>query len=375
MNKIKISPEKRAKIEKIHKEYCDENILLELKSRLVSETNTNNKQFLEEFILRFYYSSVLGTNQEMIEVIEWYESKVDSLTQSFKNYLKYFYKESYKKFSDKPDILIGVDDENKRVNNILENYYIDSWTPKVFTHSLDIKVCPYCNEIFINTMNVVKESNDNWKIPKGTIRPTLDHFYSQKSYPILSMALYNLVPSCNLCNSSIKNQTDFIKGYALNPYENNIGENIKFKLKTTKDFFSVLTGNSSEYSIDYDVKYNESYEEMVSSIYMVEFFYLPERYQAHKEFLSNQFKKQIIYSNNYVAELAKLYGIDFAIDNYEIEEDLNKKILGKLFNDINSEIINLDFEDNEILLESIKIAINKLESEDVCILKEFIDKL
>lgn len=47
-------------------------------------------------------------------------------------------------------------------------------------------------------------------------------------YPHLALSLYNLVPSCSSCNSSLKGQKDFFKESHLNPLFDE--ENIQFYL-------------------------------------------------------------------------------------------------------------------------------------------------
>ena len=69
-----------------------------------------------------------------------------------------------------------------------------------------------------------------------SLRPTLDHFYSKDRYPHLSLSLANLVPSCAICNSTLKGNTDFLTTPHLHPLFDE--ENIIFSFDTKK--YSIL---------------------------------------------------------------------------------------------------------------------------------------
>lgn len=90
------------------------------------------------------------------------------------------------------------------------------------------RICPYCNHAYAFTVQ-----SDN-----GDFRPTLDHFFYKDEYPHLALTLYNLIPSCSTCNSSLKGQADFYKQPHLNPLFDS--DNIEF-------YFS-FGGDTSELS-------------------------------------------------------------------------------------------------------------------------------
>lgn len=71
------------------------------------------------------------------------------------------------------------------------------------------RICPYCQGSHIN----YHQSGD------GRMRPALDHFYPASKYPYLAISLYNLIPSCHQCNSSIKSSADPFELIAPHPFE------------------------------------------------------------------------------------------------------------------------------------------------------------
>ncbi|MTV36210.1 hypothetical protein [Duganella radicis] len=57
------------------------------------------------------------------------------------------------------------------------------------------RICPYCQMHHVNYHMTDKSLK---------MRPPLDHFYPKSVYPYLAISLYNLIPSCEQCNSRIK---------------------------------------------------------------------------------------------------------------------------------------------------------------------------
>lgn len=82
---------------------------------------------------------------------------------------------------------------------------------------LSVSTCPYCNRSF--TVTVITEDKSGKKLKHDKIiRPQFDHFYSKARYPFLSIAFYNLVPSCSICNSSLKGEIEMKIDTHCHPY-------------------------------------------------------------------------------------------------------------------------------------------------------------
>lgn len=61
-----------------------------------------------------------------------------------------------------------------------------------------IKYCPYCNAETVSAFRFAD---------KGTLKlskSSFDHFFPRARYPFLGVSLYNLIPSCDRCNSKFK---------------------------------------------------------------------------------------------------------------------------------------------------------------------------
>ncbi|AWH46383.1 hypothetical protein C1926_15820 [Stenotrophomonas sp. ZAC14A_NAIMI4_1] len=94
------------------------------------------------------------------------------------------------------------------------------WNAYALCGKFPYRLCPYCQQAFAFTL---QESKDG-----SGFRPPLDHFYAKAIYPYLGLSLYNLVPSCQTCNSSLKGNIDFHEDKHLNPFED--AEEIKFEV-------------------------------------------------------------------------------------------------------------------------------------------------
>lgn len=84
-----------------------------------------------------------------------------------------------------------------------------------------VRICPYCNA---EPIYRVVSKNKQSKVYKTAF----DHFYPRSSYPFLGISLYNLVPSCERCNSKFKREFD-PNGSALpHPYADDYIDKMNF---------------------------------------------------------------------------------------------------------------------------------------------------
>ncbi len=241
--------------------------------------------------------------------------------------------------------------------SIFENYYyfklkdIDNilWGPYPFLLELGLTVCPYCNRNYIHTYY----SKD------GKARAQLDHFLSRTKYPYLSVSFYNLVPSCSVCNASLKWDKEFTFSTNINPYINGFEDEYKFTIKPIKDYkgdydLKFLYGNSNKFSLDIidncrDIALSTKIKNNIEA------FKLKELYGFHKDYIAEIIKKSIIYNPSRIEELQKLkdsHGkylfsskeevINMLVSNYINKKDFGKRTLSKLTRDIAEELNLLD---------------------------------
>lgn len=99
----------------------------------------------------------------------------------------------------------------------------DGWGAYHYAFMTGIEVCPYCN-----ASNITPIYSD-----EGKTRGPLDHFYCKIKFPLLSISIWNLIPSCTRCNSNFKGSNRFsIKEY-LHPYHNGLNKKLVFKINNS----------------------------------------------------------------------------------------------------------------------------------------------
>ncbi len=203
---------------------------------------------------------------------------------------------------------------------------------------LDVNVCPYCNRNYIHT---VKSVND-----KST-RPQFDHFICKKKHPIFAMSFYNLIPSCSICNSSIKGQSKFYYETHIHPYFDDFNKIKKFTID--KKLLSLIN-KEDEFNIIFENKDGNTASEETKANNHIKDFALEALYNSHKdkvlelvdvsrayneasfENLVNEFAKstQIFKNTNDVKRLMLCHHIE--------DENIDKRPLNKLVKDISEEL-------------------------------------
>lgn len=79
---------------------------------------------------------------------------------------------------------------------------------------IERKTCPYCNRQYCFTIERGAGKNPKERI----VRPSFDHWFLKSKYPLLSLSLHNLIPSCSSCNSSVRSSTELLLNKHIHPY-------------------------------------------------------------------------------------------------------------------------------------------------------------
>lgn len=87
--------------------------------------------------------------------------------------------------------------------------------------------CVYCNRQYVFTV----ERGDGTTKDDRIARPEFDHWFPKSTHPLLSISLFNLIPSCTVCNSSVKGTEEFAIGTHIHPYVHEDGHpDFKFRV-------------------------------------------------------------------------------------------------------------------------------------------------
>ncbi|MCF6131711.1 hypothetical protein [Flavobacterium wongokense] len=201
---------------------------------------------------------------------------------------------------------------------------------------LSIDVCPYCNRNY-TTSHRINSKNKN-------VFPEFDHFYPKTDFPLLALSFYNLIPSCNICNTHFKGSINPDDNNLLNPYTDiNIAKHYKFTF-TPNDYDSLL-GKGDNFSLDMNTLINSptaQLKEKIDSSFA--FFGIKETYELnHKGLIKDLLNKRIANSDGYIQSLAA-YGISFneayriLFETYFEDEKLYKRPFSKLKKDLFNEV-------------------------------------
>ncbi|MGU7367956.1 hypothetical protein [Bacillus cereus] len=238
----------------------------------------------------------------------------------------------------------GYDDTLKEIFNYDKfTQAKEGWSAYDLVSLTGVSVCPYCNRSFVTTLQ---------KGGKKT-RAVLDHYYAKALYPYLALSLYNLIPSCYVCNSSFKGEIDFYKDEAIYPYEEeflNIASfKTDFKEETPYDY-KYLLGISKDFKVSLEI--NTTDEELQRKVKKsIETFALEDIYNLHLDIVKDLIRNGIVNNKSRIDEIHKEFSDIFGSReevvqslylNYIDEQNLGKRPFSKLTQDICKELGLLD---------------------------------
>lgn len=173
-------------------------------------------------------------------------------------------------------------------------------------NALDIQTCVYCNRIYTKT--VIN--------PHKVTRPEFDHWYPKSTYPLLALSFYNLIPSCHICNSSVKSATVMNTTDFLHPY---MPEEIDFK-------FSYRLESVNKYLFHIKRQFPSKEHNTIMA------FKLEEIYETHRDEIHDLVRLRKLYSIDY---LLKLRGLLRDVDNNVSIEELYRLAFGTNYDEKN----------------------------------------
>jgi len=144
------------------------------------------------------------------------------------------------------DIIIGEPEKLRKINQLISpflqfsniflegikdifkyNLFINKANTRYdayqLAEALDIRTCPYCNRNYTSTVITKKGEK--------ITRPQFDHYFDKADNPLLALSFYNLIPSCSVCNSSVKGAAKFDLSSHLHPYLDDSVDKIRFTYK------------------------------------------------------------------------------------------------------------------------------------------------
>lgn len=189
--------------------------------------------------------------------------------------------------------------------------------------SLDMQTCTYCNRIYTKTV----------RNPSKITRPEFDHWFPKETYPVLALSFYNLIPSCHVCNSSVKGNIRMSLDDYIHPY---VDSNLAYK-------FSYLISKYNTYKFKINRVPGSKEDATIKA------FKLEEIYSTHEDEIKDLVRLRKLYSPSYLLKLRtllseadqkisieELYRLAFGTHINEV--DFHKRPLSKMKKDILMEL-------------------------------------
>ena len=191
---------------------------------------------------------------------------------------------------------------------------------------LNVKTCCYCN---MNYTLLIEEKKVRTIEEKALMQ--FDHFYDKAKYPHLSMSMYNLVPSCAICNQG-KHRNESLPIY-FNPYYRSLFELYQFRVKDPLQLYMAV---SHPDKIEVECKPKTSADISPCDSW----FHLSAKYSVHKDIVNEVFDKAqqypyyINFRNFGFLKEGASYPLRLLLGVYPEEKDFDKRPMSKFVTDI-----------------------------------------
>lgn len=196
MVKIEVSAATRKQINDSHREYIEQTSLPKLEAKIDGKNMTKKRKFL---------MSLFGNTPEKrkVSLVNYcLSADLKDIVDKFSNTFLIIYGFEFSNLEEHEAIIESI----RKDLNFIFNYggfnvgaklsNGEKWNRHEFITSLSVKVCPYCNRQYITSYE--GEADDRRTTADA------DHYYPKVEYPILQMNIFNLIPSCGVCNSRMK---------------------------------------------------------------------------------------------------------------------------------------------------------------------------
>lgn len=162
-----------------------------------------------------------STPVRLLEIQKEYIQSINkkSTLSEYEDYLKAKDKKKRSKIENK--LINRFNPTNKKLIEIFNyDHYISSKKTRSYALAKVVgrNTCTYCNRLY--TFTVIQKDAKTRRVNDKTriTRPQFDHWFPKKKYPLFGLSFYNLIPSCSVCNSSVKSDESFLLTTHIHPY-------------------------------------------------------------------------------------------------------------------------------------------------------------
>jgi hypothetical protein len=212
---------------------------------------------------------------------------------------------------------------------ILEAFNYNSYRKGILVElaqKLNVKSCPYCN------MSYSLFATDG---KRKLAKLQFDHFFDKSDYPFLSMSLYNLIPSCPVCNQGKSTGHLSLK---FHPYKSSISDQFHFRVVNPLELFEGAKIDKIEIELVGDGSSKNELQEYD------DMFHVKSLYQRHRDVTQEVFDKayqEKYYLNNPFTFMDdKCYRLRLSYSAYINESDIEKRPMSKFIQDIRKQALS-----------------------------------
>ncbi|PHD33534.1 hypothetical protein [Bacillus toyonensis] len=307
---------KKLKLSKVQRPYSIDN-LNSIKRYILEDINEINHYDKENDVLNEFLQTELYQKIKKLPVT-YDTGKTIGITK-FENGVKGIINNAYDTLKkDKKFQKVGITFRNIDIYNAK---YKNKWGAYHFLMELGIKSCPYCNRQYISPIY-----SEN-----GRMRADLDHFYNKATYPYFSISIFNLVPSCKFCNSSLKGMDNFEFDTNLCPYEDGFGDRLKFSFEV-KSYGDIIGDSNIRIYLQDNIGNSKEEQRFLDKAKKnLEAFQIENLYNYHTDEAIGLIRKRIEYSDVNIKNLINGYNEKL----YRNENEVLEAILGYQMKDEN----------------------------------------
>ena len=207
---------------------------------------------------------------------------------------------------------------------------------------LNVKCCPYCN------MHYTLYAEEGTKKPEQLAKLQFDHFFSKSKYPMLSMSLYNLIPSCAICNQG---KSEKKLSLSFHPYHSDISKQFKFELGNP---IGLRTGERIKDVVEINIVPTTPNQTELNDF--IDTFHLKALYQRHGDIAQETFDKAYeypYYSNpqnfTWLSDASSEYIKRLWIGTYTKENEIEKRPMTKFIQDLWEQALRIKMANTTII--------------------------
>lgn len=197
---------------------------------------------------------------------------------------------------------------------------------------LNIKSCPYCNAQY----TILAEDENN----KEILKFQFDHFFPQRTYPYLSISLYNLIPACANCNIVKSSKIPSLRNH-YHPYLMDLSKlaEFKFKYKPDPSKLTLNTVKNQDLSIEFVPRFED--KEDIVGIHD-RLYHITGVYNRHQDVAEELLLIAVIHTKGLIRNHMAIEGLfpdrntyyRYLLRNYYFHKDTLNRPLAKFTQDL-----------------------------------------